>query len=122
MAVRKVKVWNDNTAPYSEHFRDNMLTIPSKGFITMEEPEAALFMGQFTPPLRDGHGRDKNPKMLRVEVVDLSSFETPTNHVCMACKKDFETSTLLTSHIAENHKEAMLDDEARQSVSKPRKA
>lgn len=117
MAVRKARVWNDHTRSYSEIFRDGELTIPAKGYVDMEEPEAVLFMGQYAPVKRDGHGNDLVPKMLRLEILDGSQTERPEFR-CMSCNKVTMTAADLELHVHDAHKDVMLDDDAKKKVTR----
>jgi len=66
-----VKVWNDNTYPYSEKFKGTEVKIEPKTFIKMEREEAILLLGQFSPITRDADGapHPKSFKRLRIEEI-----------------------------------------------------
>lgn len=95
--TRRVKVHNDDTKAYSEVFRDEMLTIPAKSYIEMEDGEATLFMGRFPGLRRDGTGRDLTVKMLRKEYI-THDMETVSAVKCMACGTEFKTASELEVH------------------------
>lgn len=118
MAVRKVKVWNDHTKTHVENFKGDEITIPAKGFHVMEEPDAVAFLGQYTPVVRDGQGRDLKPKMLRLEVFQGEAAEVKKEIKCQACARVFETGTELDAHIASEHQSVMVDEEARKKIAR----
>lgn len=65
-----VKVWNHNVHPYSEKFRDQLITIQPNQFIEMDEDEADYFLQTFTFPVKDPQGRPdaKHFKKLKIEI------------------------------------------------------
>ena len=64
-----VKVWNDNIYDYSEKFRGNLISIPAKQFIEMDEDDAHNFKVAFTFPHKDEQGRPdpRHFKKIRIE-------------------------------------------------------
>lgn len=75
-----VKVWNDNSHPYSEDFRGKKINIPPKTFIEMEDDVAQLFKGSFgNGPRKDVHGQfdPRSFKMIRIEVPRVESPVEP---------------------------------------------
>ena len=128
--MANVRVWNDNTYPYTEQFRDQKIHIPAKGFIMMEAGEAHLFRGSFAPVQLDGDG---NPhpsgyKMIRIE--ETSSEPVPAVTVnekkCIACAYEATSKADLDEHVKAAHAaDVVVDEEAEAEIKKrgrPRKA
>ena len=125
----QVKVWNDNIHPYSEDFRGQIIKIPAKSFILMDEGDAHLFRGSFAPIQVDGDG---NPvaegfKMIRIEKADDQSsaprVEEPKKHICMSCKYEASSEKDLSEHIDSNHKsEIVVDAEAEREMARRAKS
>lgn len=65
----KVKIWNDNTYPYTEEFKGDKIHIEANKYVEMEREEAVLFMGQFNSIVRDvdGNPHPKSFKKLRMD-------------------------------------------------------
>lgn len=111
-----VKVWNDNSYDHKEKFRDEELVIPAKKYILMQEDDALLFKGQYTPMVLMG---DKTPdprhfKMLRLEKHDPSAeVEAPKvdETKCIACNYKATSKTDLTEHMNATHAENLVKDE-----------
>jgi hypothetical protein len=61
-----VEVWNDDNRDWVDDFKDEKIVIPARSFIKMSRSEANQFVGRWSPPIRDGAGRDLRPKMLRI--------------------------------------------------------
>lgn len=66
-----VKVWNDNIHPFKQKFKGDVVTIEPKQFIKMDDSDARLFLGEFSPILRDADGAPdpKGFKKLRIEEI-----------------------------------------------------
>jgi hypothetical protein len=64
-----VKVWNENTHPYTEKFRNVLRVIEPKSYIEMDEDEAEYFLAKFTAPVKDAQNRPDPRffKKLRIE-------------------------------------------------------
>lgn len=121
MSVARARVWNDNTEEHVEEFRGEMVRIPPKSFVEMPWPSAVQFRGQYTPILRDGLGRDLKPKMIRLERVDDAAprFPAPASKfVCQACSKSHKTQAELDKHIAKQHVDLMVDEDAKEEFEK----
>lgn len=119
MSVRMVEVWNDGNKEYQEMFRGNLVTIPAKDKIVMEDPDASQFLGQFTPIRRDAQGNNLTSKPLRkVYITEATQAELK----CMMCgKNDAKTQADLDAHIAEMHQASMIDEEAKKELNKKSK-
>jgi hypothetical protein len=124
MSVAKARVWNDHTEEHVEEFRGEIVKIPPKGFVEMPWPSAVQFRGQYTPILRDGLGRDLKPKKIRLERIDDAApkFAAPASKfTCQACNKACKTQKELDDHIAKQHVEQMVDEDAREEFEKSTK-
>ena len=117
MSIAMAKVWNDNVVEHKEKFKGDDIVIPAKGFITMPWPEAVQFRGQYTPIIRDGLGRDLKPKMIRLERVSVESQSPESNKfICQMDGREFDSQAELDEYIAENHIDAMVDDDAKKKL------
>jgi len=114
------KVWNDHTKEYKEKFREDMIVIPPKGYVEMDQSEARIFMGQFVPIKMLDSGEPLNPKMLRLEIIQ-DNKPVPVKLVCQMCKEEFQTEKSLKMHSELEHAEAMVDDDARKEATSRRK-
>lgn len=121
----QVKVWNDNTYPYKELFRDQKIEIPPKSYILMEEGEAHLFKGTFSAPILDGDGNDTPAgyKMIRIEKVASEKPSTQVEELrCIACTYKPANKHDLESHIELHHKDQMVvDEEAEEAIREKRR-
>lgn len=116
MATRMVEVWNDDSQAYSELFRGELLTIPAKDKIVMEDPDAALFMGQYVKFTKDGQGKQIGCKMLRKVYLPENYLELKSSVqalLCMACNKEFKSQVDLDAHSDAMHASVMVDEEAK---------
>lgn len=118
MSEARVKVWNDHTEEHVEEYRGETIRIPAKGFIEMGKSDFDFFKGQYTPIIRDGMGRDLKPKMIRGELIPHPATQELESKyfVCQMDRQMFETQSALDAHIAANHTEVMVDDEAKQKL------
>lgn len=117
----KVRVWNDNEFTHKEKLRDEPVEIPAKRFVLMEEDDAIIFRGQYTPILvdYDGQPMKQSYKMIRIErITDETPVKAAEEHVCMSCGSKHESVSSLEAHIDENHLEQLDDPE----VAKKRRA
>lgn len=115
------KVWNDNDKEYREKFKGETIVIPPKGFVVMEAMEANTFRGTFTTILRDGTGRDLNPKKIRVEVLHDEVTAVPQVPVQYICQKDgslWPSQEALDRHIAQNWSDSLIDETAKDQIKK----
>ncbi len=83
----RAQVWNDNTYPHKEVFKEKVIEIAPKSFVEFDAVEDAVeFRGQITPLRTDG---EKNPlpqfyKMIRVVPIDGSQTTSAPNLICHA--------------------------------------
>lgn len=108
MAGNMGRVWNDGLKPYSEQFKDGLVTIQPKSYVEMEEHDAHLFLGQFTGIKRDGTGADKITKPLRYERLKVDEKEV--SPACNVCKKEFQTWELVAQHGNLEHADLIIKD------------
>lgn len=110
----QVRVWNDNTYPFTQEFKGDKISIGPRQFVHMEYFDAMEFKSQFSPIERDGDGQPlpKSYKMIRVEQPGSVEVEAPEKRfVCHATGKAFATQAELD---AENKKyeDRIVKDEA----------
>lgn len=127
--MAQVKVWNDNKHAYKEHFRDTLVQIPAGGFILMEEGDAHLFKGQFSPIMvdHDGQPDPRGYKMIRVEKLsDAEALEAVAESEqarCHACSYEASSAKDLEEHCASSHSELLVrDEEAEKEVARRKRA
>lgn len=104
-----VKVWNDNDLDFKTKFKGEEVIVKARGFIEMELFEANDFRGQYHPVSVASNGL-QDPlsfKMIRIERPSDSKIEVDLNaHVCMQCKKKYESEPVLKAHIDSAHADA----------------
>ncbi len=113
----RVMVRNVNTYPYSEKFKNKMVTIEPGGFVWMEELEAIQFMGTMNRPVLDS-GKQHKPegfKMLRLERGEApepaTTVQPTARFVCAADGKEFKTQQELDMWIKAHHSKSWVDQE-----------
>ena len=125
-ASRNVRVYNDGNFDHEEKFRGDLVRIKSRDFIVMDYGDAVLFKGQFFPPKFDKGGlqTEKSYKRIRldeipaekeVKTVSVDSEKT-LEHICQACGFKAKSLAGLKGHIRANHKDQMIDEDARDSL------
>jgi hypothetical protein len=120
----EVRVYNDNIHPYSEKFKGEPISIPPKGFISMDYFEAVEFKGSFSPILVDGGGAamPESYKMIRIVKPEDFTIEESKEIQCHSCGKKFESADLLDSHITASHVELIVDKDEREKRMKAKGA
>lgn len=112
----EVRVYNDNIYPYKEKFREEVIDIPSKGYIKMDSDIANMFKGSFSPIILDGGGAPdpKFFKMIRI-VQDSDVPEAKKeDFICHACAKPFASAVFLDKHITDEHAHMIADEEEKE--------
>jgi hypothetical protein len=110
--MSQIKVWNENSYPYEEKFRDNLIKIPPKGHVLMEKDEADTFFGTFKPPVLDGDGNHHPSgfKMLRLEPVGKQEAAAAV-FPCNVCNYKASSAEDLDEHSDANHLDRLVDQE-----------
>jgi hypothetical protein len=118
-----VKVHNRNKFEHREKFRGKEIVIPAGGYLSMDYDEANRFLGQMFSPKYDKGGVQtaQSYKWLEVDKEDRRKVELSLRNeteekskrvfVCMACGKEFQSKSALSSHAKEKHAEIMVKDE-----------
>jgi hypothetical protein len=124
MNSREVKVWNRNAVDHEEKFKGQLIKIPAGEFIKMDRTEAAEFLSQFRQPVYNKGGVQEisSMKKLFIEYPDVEDLEEPktkeNEFLCHKCGFKAKTRASLSSHIKNNHLQALESDEARQEILK----
>ncbi len=118
----KIRIWNDNTVPYTEEFMDDTITILPGKFKDMEADEGIRFLGSFGKGMElDGMGNPKveTMKKLRKEIIEplfddgSGDFNRPKGGTeelkCNVCGKICVDQEHLDGHINANHLNEMAD-------------
>lgn len=117
----KVKVRNLNEYPYKEDFRDQKIHIEAGGYIEMEDDEAILFLGQFSPIKVDGDGKalPVSYKKLKIEYPGNLPYESKEtkDHTCVGCGFEAQSTKELQTHIFASHADQMHDEEAKEQLT-----
>jgi hypothetical protein len=119
----RAKVWNDNTYPFTQKFKDEVITIPPNSFIWMEELEANDFRGLYSPIVVDFDNRQlpSSYKMIRVEKISADGKPVKT-HKCFACGITVNSKEALDEHTDKFHLDELSDPEvAEKRRGRPRK-
>jgi hypothetical protein len=118
----KVKVWNDNTHPHKEMFRGDLITIPAKSYIFMEQSDAHEFRTQFYPLRRsevgEGNMDPTSLKMIRIEKI-VGEVEEPKPEVFKSplTGKVFASKALLDAHLEANKGKVVVDEEIEREIA-----
>lgn len=118
----KVKVWNENTLDYKEEFRDKKIEIKAGQFIEMDDDEAVLFLGSFSPIKVGGDG-EKLPesfKKLRIEYPGRVPYDLKEakQNTCIGCGFEATSALELQGHIFQTHADQMADEDAKEELVK----
>lgn len=106
----KVKVWNDNDHDFKSKFKGEDVIVKAHQFIEMELFEANDFRGQYHPMIVAANGlQDPSSfKMIRIERPTDSKLDVDLSaHVCMQCKKKYESEPVLKAHIDTAHADSV---------------
>lgn len=121
----QVRVWNDNSYPFKQLFKGEMVAIPPKKFIMMDEEDAVSFKGKYFPPLLDGANNPKpeSYKMIRIERTSDANEGESGKFVCHADGTAFDTKEELDEYVKANHadklgkaKKAGMDSDNEQNL------
>lgn len=109
--MARVKVWNDNDHVLKEMFKGDPVEIKPHDYLEMEFFEAHEFKGQYHMQPLDTMGKiiddPKYQKRVRIEkILDQDEEPTPLAHVCMSCKKSYESEPVLKAHVETAHANA----------------
>lgn len=119
----QVKVWNDNVHPHKETFKGDLIVIPAKEFVYMDESDAHDFRGQYYPMVKNADGQQvpESYKMIRVE---SSVGPSAVKILCNICRYSASNDADLTKHTKENHASAAIvtDEELDKSLLKKKGA
>lgn len=121
----QVRVWNDNVHVYQEKWRDEVIEIPPKQYITMEFMDASDFLGTRPPLIEvDASGIQKptSYKMLRIEKLDGREISHKKEFRCMMDGKVFNSQASLDEYIERHYSEQIVDEESKVAFEKTKKA
>lgn len=110
------RVWNDNSYPYEEMFKEQLIRIPPAEFVEMDYFEATEFLGKFTGVRLDPSGQPdpRYYKKLRKEVISSDGVKAEVNlFKCHSCGKSYESGDMLTLHAFDNHLNQLDSDESK---------
>lgn len=116
-----VRVYNDNTYPFTQVFKGDRIHIPAKKFIEMEDDEAVMFRGTYSPILVDGANNHlpESYKMIRIVYPKDYVNDKPTDKFkCQACGKEFDTPEILDEHTFSLHLDSMSDKDEKEKRMK----
>lgn len=120
-----VKVWNDNTYPFSQTFKDGVThKIGPKQAIEIEYDEAMRLLKSYNPMIPDYDNKPlpSSYKMLRIDEADLKRVRDlhqnkakSGTYLCQACGYVAANTWELNGHVLDQHKEQLADVEAAQT-------
>lgn len=124
--MKKVTIINDNTHPFSQEFKGEMISIPPGGSVEMEYYDGYEFYGAYSPIKTDGDGNHLPSSYKKLRVVEQGKPENiGAEHKCFAvgCKFQGTTAKELESHSATAHAgEAIVDELAEKEIKTKKKA
>lgn len=97
-----VEILNRDTAPYSEKFGDDIITIPAGGKVVMPRRDAVRFLGSHAG-FDNVKGKDR---VKNLEIVAIKGESDPLPEIKFTCPKDgleFPTKEDLEDHIKKVH-------------------
>lgn len=105
----QVKVWNDNTHPFTQVFKEKKISIPAKSYVEMEFYDAYDFLGTYFPVEHDAAGIQdpKSYKMLRVDRGDaVRGIQGKIKkNICIVCAHESPSPEELEAHTKVKHPE-----------------
>ena len=122
-----VEVHNLNVHEFKMKFREELITIPPKGFVEMEYDDAVLFRGTMPPKLdRDADGNILPTSYQMLRIVQDGSGKRSLHEAkareaelkCLACGFIAIDKQDLHIHTKENHIGTMENKEAAAKLSK----
>lgn len=123
-----VRVWNDNTYPFSQEFKGEKITIGPRQFKVMEYYEAMEFKSAFSPIERDGDGQalPRSYKMIRVEqpaggAEDFDETEDDKKFVCHATGVKYATQAEADAENKKHEHLVVKDEEAEKELAQERR-
>lgn len=121
--MANVKVWNKNVHDFKAQFRDQMISIPAKSFIEMEEGEAQDFKYDFSPVVKGGDNQPdpKFFKMIEIERITPAASVKVEENVCMMCKHKAASKSDLEKHTKEFHLDQLEDQNLADDIKKGKK-
>lgn len=115
--MAKAKVWNRNTYPYTEKFKDQDIVIQPGRYIVMDLYEAHEFRGTMSSVKlnADGQHLAQGFKMIEVEPTDdvetvTAEAEELSKTLCQACAYQATSETDLGEHIKAVHAHLEVGD------------
>jgi hypothetical protein len=123
-AMAKVRVWNDNVHPYKEEFRSHKVDIAPGKFMIMEEDEAIMLLGNYSPIITDGDGLalPTSYKMLHIEKISDDDAKASPVQICAACSYKASSEKDLEEHVDANHLDELSDSKVADERRKKKKA
>lgn len=122
-----VRVWNDNSYPFSQEFKGEKITIGPRQFKVMEYYEAMEFKSAFSPIEKDGDGQPlpRSYKMIRVEQpagdVGLAQDEDEKKFICHATGVAYATQAEADAENKKHEHLVVKDEEAEKELAQERR-
>lgn len=114
-----VKIRNLNVHPFEQKYQGKMVHFGAKGssddYVEMDEEEAVVFLGQFSPFKLDNKGQHdpKYFKMLKIErdpKAPVKDAAAVVGHDCPACKEQTSSWLELEAHMRLMHSDQLVKD------------
>lgn len=108
----KVKVRNENTYPFTQTVRDVKYHFEPGATLEMEDDEAVLLLGAYSPIEKDGDDQPmpKSYKMLKIEYPGKLPYDLKDGahaHKCIGCGHQATNAKELYAHVLSEHSEQM---------------
>lgn len=119
----RVRVYNDNSYPYKEMYKGELIDIPAGKYVEMEFEDAVDFKGTYVPIKVDGGGTPLKQSYKKIRIVKPADFknESPEFFLCQSCGEKFTSQSELDSHIDSKHLNQMADEDEKEKRLKARK-
>ena len=114
--MAQVKVVNFNDYPFEQLFKGMQIRIPAGQFVLMEEDDAILFRGMYSPIDQDAGGMQKPESFKRIRIEkNITAADKGSNAdaslLCQACGFKASNKWELDGHVNDLHIDQLVDED-----------